>query len=118
MALEVEVECATYPTERFGAVPLVDAVATWDEQAGTLAVFLVNRDDTSPTTVSVRLAGVPVDAVSEAWTLHDEDLDARNTLADPERVAPRQLTSAALDGAVLTLELAPASWSAVALNRS
>jgi alpha-L-arabinofuranosidase len=118
VAIEIEVECATYPTERFGAVPLVDAVATWDEEGGTLAVFLVNRDDTAPTTVAVRLAEVPVDAVNEAWTLHDEDLDARNTLADPERVAPRQLTSAALDGAVLTLELAPASWSVVALGRS
>ncbi len=43
VTLELKLDCPTYVSERHGVVPVVDAVATYDEATGDTAVFLVNR---------------------------------------------------------------------------
>jgi alpha-N-arabinofuranosidase len=49
-------------------------------------------------------------------TLWDDDVYAKNTLEDQERVGLKTLESAALDDGTLTVVLSPVSWSAVALG--
>ena len=117
-ALKLGIETSTVDTAKFGAVPVVDAVATIDDETGDVAVFLVNRDRTAASSVSVSLVGLEGLEVREALTLADDDLDAANTLADPNRVAPTDTASVSLDGTVLTVELPPVSWTAIALGRS
>jgi len=53
--------------------------------------------------------------VLEAVTLSDSDVYARNTLSDQHRVTPHVNASASLADGVLTVELPPVSWSAIAL---
>ena len=53
--------------------------------------------------------------VEEALSLFDDDVYAKNTLADQERVGLRTNASATLADGVLTIELPPVSWTAVAL---
>ena len=43
VTLELKLDCPTYESELHGTVPIVDAVATHDEESGDTAVFLVNR---------------------------------------------------------------------------
>jgi alpha-N-arabinofuranosidase len=57
-----------------------------------------------------------VSTVREALSLWDEDVYAKNTLQQQDRVGLRPNTSAALDAGVLTVELPPVSWTAVALG--
>ncbi|MFD7736172.1 alpha-L-arabinofuranosidase C-terminal domain-containing protein, partial [Kitasatospora phosalacinea] len=106
----------TYLTARHGEASLIDAVATVDD--GRAAVFLVNRDLAEPArvTVDVRDLGPAASRVTEALTLADADPYARNTLADPLRVVPTENTSAVLADGVLTVELPPVSWTAIALG--
>jgi len=101
-------------TARHGEAPLIDAVATADD--GRAAVFLVNRDlkETARVTIDVRSLGSTW--ITEAVTLADADVYARNTLADQDRVKPAANTSAALADGVLTIELPPVSWTATALS--
>jgi len=101
-------------TARHGEAPLIDAVATADD--GRAAVFLVNRDlkETARVTIDVRSLGST--RITEAVTLADADVYARNTLADQDRVKPAANTSAALADGVLTIELPPVSWTATALS--
>jgi alpha-L-arabinofuranosidase len=113
-ALDVQVTASTYDTTKFGAVPLVDAVATWDEPTGTMAVFLVNRDESSACRVTIDLGALGA-RVTEAWTLADDDLAAANTLADPERVVAVANDSARVEGSTVTVELPAVSWTAIAL---
>lgn len=103
-----------YDTARYGQVPVIDAVATVDD--GRAAVFLVNRDlrETAQVTIDVRSLGSTV--VSEAVTLADADVYAKNTLADQGRVKPAANASAAIAESVLTIELPPVSWTAAALT--
>ncbi|MFJ9665005.1 alpha-N-arabinofuranosidase [Streptomyces sp. NPDC101219] len=108
------IEAPTYDTARFGEAPLVDAVATVDEDRA--AVFLVNRDlaETARVTIDVRSLGSS--RITEAVTLADSDVYAKNTLARPDRVTPAPNAGAALADGMLTIELPPTSWSAVALR--
>ncbi|MDR6611986.1 alpha-N-arabinofuranosidase [Leifsonia sp. 1010] len=117
-ALRVDVAGGTYDTERFGAVPLVDAVATHDAEAGRYALFAVNRSVEQPTELVVDLAVLGDDAASltaTATTLSDPDPDAANTREDPERVAPRALP-VRRDGSLLIVELPAISWTEILLS--
>lgn len=113
--LRPRIDVGTYDTEVYGAAPLVDAVATADGESGTSALFLVNRSQTEAIEVSVDLASIGAATITEAVTLHDDDVYAKNTIDDRERVGLRELDGATLADGVLTVTLPPVSWSALAL---
>jgi alpha-N-arabinofuranosidase len=103
-----------YDTARHGEASVIDAVATADE--GRVAVFLVNRDlrEAAQLTIDVRSFGCT--RISEAVTLADADVYAKNTLAEQGRVTPAANASAAFADGILTIELPPVSWTAAALS--
>ena len=110
------VESPVYATERFGEVPVLHASATYDDDTGDLCLFAMNRStaDTLPLSVDVR--GFGALHVSEHAVLADDDLEARNTADDPDRVALRRGTGAVLDDGRLSVGLPPASWSVLRLT--
>jgi alpha-N-arabinofuranosidase len=107
------IQTPAYGTERHGEAPVIDAVATVDD--GRAAVFLVNRDLTETARVTIDVRSLASTQVTEAVTLANADVYAKNTLADQERVKPAANASAALTDGVLTIELPPVSWTAAAL---
>ncbi|MUK03055.1 alpha-L-arabinofuranosidase [Vibrio cholerae] len=113
--LELKLDAGTYETGEYGVVPLVDAVATHDDETGATAVFLVNRSQTEETTVTIDLAALNGFSTVDAQSLYDTDVYAKNTLEEPERVTMKPNTSASLDGDTVTITLPPVSWTAVAL---
>ncbi|WP_210507647.1 alpha-N-arabinofuranosidase [Naasia sp. SYSU D00057] len=116
VALDVRVESEDYETAEHGRVPLVDAVATADADAGRAAVFLVNRSLTEEVTVTVDLAALGRVELLDARMIADEDVYARNTRDEPDRVQLKANASAAIEDGVLTVTLPPVSWTAVALG--
>ncbi|WP_309081243.1 alpha-N-arabinofuranosidase [Zhihengliuella sp.] len=114
-ALRLPVQAGAYRTERYGEVPLVDAAATYDVEAGRAAVFLVNRSTTEELTVTVDVARLGDLSIAESHLMADEDHYAKNTLEDPERVTTRENESARVADGRLTVTLPPVSWTAVGL---
>lgn len=112
--LRPRVEVGTYPTARHGEAPLVDAVATHDAASGRTAVFLVNRSREA-VAVTIGLGDLGPTRLEEALSLHDDDVYAKNTLADPERVGLRPNHSARLADGAVEVTLPPVSWTALAL---
>ncbi|MEU6159992.1 alpha-L-arabinofuranosidase C-terminal domain-containing protein [Streptomyces sp. NPDC047130] len=108
------IDAPSYLTARHGEASLVDAVATVDEDRA--AVFLVNRDLREPARLTVDVRSLGSSRVVEALTLADADAYAKNTLAEPERVAPAVNASAVVADGVLSVELPPVSWTAIALR--
>ena len=51
----------------------------------------------------------------ETLTLADAELDAKNTLEQPERVGLTANASARVDGTQLMIELPAVSWTAISL---
>ncbi|MFJ6673109.1 alpha-N-arabinofuranosidase [Actinosynnema sp. NPDC091369] len=113
--LRVETSSPTYETQRFGAVPVVDAVATHDEESGDTVVFVVNRHRSEPVDLRVGLSAFGDVEVAEAWLVHDPDGSATNTEADPDRVVPKPQEATVADGE-LHVVLPPVSWTAVRLS--
>ncbi len=113
-------------TDRYGHVPMVDSVAV-RQSDGTLAVFAVNRSLTQAADFTIRLpeeafplseegSHRAVAPVVSAQTLHDDDLDARNTAEQPDRITPRPNTSVRVQGRDVHVALPPVSWSAISIG--
>ncbi|MEU8657197.1 alpha-N-arabinofuranosidase [Actinoplanes philippinensis] len=111
-ALAVGIDAGTVATARYGEVPAVAAAATVDDH-GTVRLFLQNRNTTGPATVTVDLTSFPARSSVAATGIWDDDPYAANTLAEPERVAPRANDTAAISGNVVTITLPPVSWTAL-----
>lgn len=115
-AVRLQVESPLIETEKFGAVPAVDAVATHDAETGASAIFLVHRGRGDAVELQIDVAGLGDVEIVEAHVLHDDDPYARNTLEDPERVQPRTLETRLADG-ILHVTLPPIAWAALSLRR-
>ncbi|MEU4798808.1 alpha-N-arabinofuranosidase [Streptomyces sp. NPDC023327] len=114
--LDVRVDSPTYDTAKFGEVPLLHATAVRADD-GTVTVFAVNRDRSHPLPLEVTLSGLEPGAVIEHTAVADADPEARNTLADPERVTPHDVPGTRLANGVLTATLEPLSWNVIRLGR-
>jgi len=112
--LRVDPVCPTYDTSAHGEVPVLGAAATHDPETGDAVLFLVNRSSRS-LGVSADVRALAGAAVAETALLADEDIRARNTAEDPDRVTPSTVAAAVTDGA-LRLQLPPVAWAAVRLT--
>lgn len=115
--LDVRLDAPTFDNARFGTSSAADAVATWDEEAGELAVFVVNRSNQEELALDADLASFGELELVEALTLHHEDPYAANTKDAPETVVPQANDSLRLEGGRLTGALPAISWSLVRLAR-
>ncbi|MEV8148256.1 alpha-N-arabinofuranosidase [Arthrobacter sp. NPDC080073] len=116
VALDVRLEADTYSTDAYGTVPLIDAVATYDADSATTAVFLVNRSRSEEATVAIDLTALDGVIIIDAQTLSDPDVYAKNTLEDQERVGLQPNKSAVVHNGVIEITLPPVSWTALNLG--
>lgn len=117
VALDVDVKTPAYDDAEFDAVPYVDAVATWDEAAGAVTLFAVNRDLENAMPLEADLRAFPGYRVVEHITLSHPDLKATNTLDNPDVVTPKANGDATVADGKLTATLPVASWNVVRLAR-
>jgi alpha-N-arabinofuranosidase len=119
-AVAVVVDSETVPTTAFGDVPAVDAAASFDPATGAVSIFLVNRslDDAAEVRIDLRsvLTALPALTLASVSTIADDDLTARNTLDDRERVAPVGNPTVAFESGMLVGELPRVSWTAIRLE--
>ncbi|MFD1828236.1 alpha-N-arabinofuranosidase [Streptomyces desertarenae] len=113
--LEVRVQSPTYTTAKYGEVPLLHATAVRDEATGAVTVFAVNRSRHDALPLEVDLRGLAPERVVEHSVLADSDPEARNTLAEPERVLPHAGEGTELAGGTLRAVLEPMSWNMIRL---
>ena len=104
----------TYETDKYGEVPTINSVAVRGED-GTISVFVVNRSMEAANDFAIKLPeGFALSAV-EAQTLHEDDLLAKNTLEDQNRVVlhPNTTITSDADTGTVRVTLPPVSWTAV-----
>jgi alpha-N-arabinofuranosidase len=116
--LRVEPASPTYETTEYGDVPLLQTVATHDEETGATSVFAVNRSPDTTLSLEIDARALGAVRVAEAYTLAGDNPDARNTADDPDRVAPRVNPSAVEDSGTLRATLPPVSWNVIRLARA
>lgn len=114
--LDLAVSCPVYATAEFDHVPLLEAVATHDEAAGTLTLFAVNRDQDAPLALTADLRALPGYEVVEHIVLEHEDPLAANSTEQPKAVVPHAGGDAALWHEQLTATLPQLSWNVIRLQ--
>jgi alpha-N-arabinofuranosidase len=114
--LRTEASSPVHETPAQGEVPVLDAVALRDEESGELTVFAVNRDQHQDLTLDIDLRALPGLAAGQHIAIHDQNPDAVNTIADPERVTPKRLDDVKVDGGHATAVLPALSWSMIRLT--
>jgi alpha-L-arabinofuranosidase len=113
--LRSEIAAPTHPTAQYGEAPVVDAVATHDEERGELVVFVVNRHPVDDVRLSVDLHAFPGARLEAATMLADDDWRAANTQEQPDRVRPRQHPDASVEDGALRAVLPAISWNVLRL---
>ncbi len=116
VVLRTEPVGPSYSTERFGRVPVLDTTALYDDDAGTVAVFAVNRGDTE-LELAIDLRALPaVEPVEHVGLVAGSDQDAVNTVDQPDRVRPRRLPTPRCEGGIATVVLPAMSWNLLRLD--
>lgn len=113
--LRVEPQSPVYDTRWQGEVPVVDATAVTDDESGGVTLFAVNRDQHEAVALDVDLRGYPDLAEGEHVAICDDDPDAVNGPAQPDRVTPRRLDDVKVVDGRLQVALPALSWSMVRL---
>ncbi len=126
--LRAEVESPTYATRYFDPrgtedlyfplpkTPYLKLAVVHDAAAGGLTLFALNRSLDSEMAVEVAAKGFGTLTAEESLEMHDRDLKAINSKADPDRIRPRRLTDLEVKGEHVRAVLAPASWNVIRLG--
>jgi alpha-N-arabinofuranosidase len=114
--LLVEPDVPGYEDDLHGHVPYLEAVATYDADAGAATLLCVNRSQDEPLQLDVDVRGLGDCRLVEATTLSDPDIRTTNTEEAPERVAPRTLDDVTTDEGRVRALLPPVSWSVIRLT--
>jgi alpha-N-arabinofuranosidase len=114
--LRVEPTGPTHDTSWLGEVPTLDATAVLDEESGAVTLFAVNRDQHQPMSVEVDVRACRGLAVGEHVAMNDEDPDATNSAAEPDRVVPSRLAEVKVTDGYATAVLPPLSWNMIRLR--
>ena len=116
VVLQTQVSCPTYPNKKYGEVPYVDCVTIFNEKANELVIFAVNKSLTEDVELNMDLRQFAGMQVIEHIMLHDEDLYAVNTEAQPDRVKPVAADSSRVDNGTIFAELKHKSWNMIRLG--
>jgi alpha-N-arabinofuranosidase len=117
--LQVEVDSDRYDNDRFGTADVVDVSATWDDEAGTVSLFLANRDLEEAASTEVALRGLDAGRILRAEVLRvpeGGDRFTSNTEQSGEQVGLVPLEGVHAEGGLLTLTLPALSWAVVVLD--
>lgn len=108
-------DTSQYPAKE--GLPYVDAAAAYDEKAGALTLFAINRDPAGDTQIQLDVSAFEGYRFVEHLELCTPDMDARNTWEAPDTIAPAVGQSAKEDQGVVTATLKPLSWNVLRFEK-
>ena len=115
--LDLRISTPGYANSRYDSISFLEATATIDDEAGTLTIFAVNRDQIEDLAVAVDLRGLPDYEIVEHIVLVHDDPNASNTIASPDVVVPGREARTVVNNNALNAILKPLSWNVIRLRK-
>ena len=115
--LNTIVKSPVYEAKKHGEAPYLDCVVVDNGEKEEVVVFAVNKDLEEDMEVTLDLRQYAGYRVQEHIVMHNEDLKAVNTEADPERVVPKAGGNARVEDGVLHTVFGKKSWNVIRLAR-
>lgn len=116
--LQTLIDVPRYDSRHFTDVPGLDAVFVQSETGENMTLFAVNKELQDDMIMTASLNGLGNWRVMEHLVMANNQLDAVNSLDDPNRVAPRRISQAEADGDTLTARLPRLSWNVIRLAKA
>lgn len=110
------IQSPKYDTKKITDVPYLESIAVYNEEAGEVNIFGVNRNLEASLPVDIDLRSFGACRLIEHIVLENDDLKATNTMEQPDRVKPHNLGNAVVSGSTVSAQLAPASWNVIRLK--
>ena len=114
--LTTRIDGPTIESNRFGSVPAIDAITTYDHINKKVAVFIVNRSLTETVETSVILSGFKNLKIEDQITMQSEDWMATNNATNPNKVEPSKSITAKISENQVKVQLSPVSWQVINLS--
>ncbi|CAN5852224.1 alpha-L-arabinofuranosidase AbfA [soil metagenome] len=118
ISLDLKVTSPCYDTKEFGPVPLLDAMATIDEDQQTAIIFAVNRSQTGALELTGDLRGLNGYQVIEHLVLDHANPAAMNTADAPDEVTPTKQNATTVKSGHLATVLPKLSWNVIRLQKT
>lgn len=116
LALDLKVDSPRYDDPQLDSVPVLETVATLDEEAEQLTIFAVNRDQDADLPLEGDLRCMAGYEVIEHIVLENANRNAANTADRPDAVTPHSGGTAAMRDGKLTAVLPKLSWNVIRLS--
>jgi Alpha-L-arabinofuranosidase len=105
-----------YDSKDFTDVPYLEAISVYNEEAGEITIFAVNRHLEQSQLLDIDVRSFGKLSVIEHIVLEHADLKAVNTKLAPHTVVPHNRGNATADGGAVQAELGRASWNVIRLK--
>lgn len=92
-------------------VPFVDTATAYNEEDGELTVFVINRNWQEDQEVEIDVNQFPGYHFVEHIQMFEEDMKAKNTYEDPNRVVPKMNESTTCTNGIMTATTKRLSWN-------
>jgi alpha-N-arabinofuranosidase len=114
--LTTRVDAPSIKSARFGDVPVIDSITTYDAKSKKVAVFVVNRSLTETIDASILLSGFSNLKIADQITMSGHDWMATNNASNPNNVEPSKEITAQIEGNHVKLKLQPVSWQVINIS--
>jgi alpha-N-arabinofuranosidase len=111
-ALQCPVNSERYDSAEYGGVPWLEAAAVYNEEAGEIVIFAVNRHLSDSLELEAGLYGFEPCRFIGHTALFNADIKAVNSAGD-EKVRPVLQPEGTIEGSTLRALLPPASWNVI-----
>ena len=116
-ALKLNVKSPSYSTSEFDDVPAVAAVATLNVEKNSITLFLVNRNVEENFLLEADVRDFSDFKIKERLLLTHANLQAANSVEQPDNVIPLRKDDARLKDGKLVVELPKASWNVIRMEK-
>lgn len=94
-------------------VSFIDAASAWDQERKQLAVFVINRSEEEEYPLTLDIRGFEQYRFAGHQELVTDDLSARSTFEEPDRILPKANTEGIFEGGQLRTHVKPLSFNVI-----
>ena len=102
-------------------VNYVDSACAWNQENGTLSIFVINRNETENYPLDLDLRGFGSSLDASSLTHHEIYSDDISAITDPEHddaFSPKKVSETKIEDGVVKTHIRPLSWNVITLKVS
>lgn len=116
-ALNPIISTPVYDSKNYTDIPVLEATAVFNEEKEELTIFALNKDMTDTLSFECDVRDFEGYRVLEHIVLHNDDVNAVNTEANPFNVMPNNAGDAKNTNGIVTANLTNLSWNVIRLAK-